>query len=912
MAGNRPRTAPRGPSRPGSRKPAPSHHLNLGDPIVKMLVVAFLVSGIVLMAVFAFLYVKYEGIVDRRMSGQIFNNAAKIYARPQIVDVGDKTSEQEVISYLRRAGYTEQGKENDSPIGRFRAIGSSLEIMPGEESFHSSDTATLRFEAGKVSSITLSGKGGQSLNAYELEPQMVTSLFGSEDRSKRQIVTFDQIPNNLVNAVVAIEDRRFFQHSGVNYYRLMEAGATDILHGHRGQGGSTLTMQLSRGFFLTPEKTMKRKLTEMLIAIELEQKFSKQRIFEMYANQVPMGQRGSFSINGFGEASRAYFGKEMKDLTLPECALLAGIIQRPSYLSPYRHPERALERRNLVLDSMVETEAITRDQADRAKATSLNLAAPNVEASDAPYFVDLVKDQLSAQYNESELNEQAMRIYTTLDPDLQRAAADAVEVGMKLVDEQVLKLRTHKTKVGTTTETTVAPGPLPQVAVVVLDPHTGEVLALVGGRNYGQSQLDHAVAKRPTGSIFKPFVYAAAINTALTGQMISVGHSAPETGGNAPPTVDTSGAPGIFTPATLVDDAQVSIAYGDQVYEPRNYHEAFHGEVTARYALAMSLNNATVRVAQGVGFGSVAALAKAAGITSVAATPSIALGSYGASPLEMSGAYTVFGNGGTRLSPMMLKSIRDAHGAVLNDYHNDPKTVLDPRVAYVMTTMMQSVIDSGTGYPVRARGFTAPAAGKTGTSHDAWFAGYTSNLLCIVWVGNDDYTDIKLAGGTTAAPIWAEFMKRAQKIPRYADMKGFSAPSGVVDLQIDKVTNRLATPSCPQTYYVAFIAGTQPTQTCEDSFSDHRGVFSRILGLGSPEPAPPPTTNGPPPTANSSANVPQAAAPVSGDPAAEQKKKKGFFSKVFGGKGGDKPPDTNPKTPPPNSSPDNRNLPPQI
>ena len=320
--------------------------------------------------------------------------------------------------------------------------------MPGEESFHAPESVTIHFAGGKVSSIAAEGRGGQSLTAYELEPQMITSLFGGQDRSKRQIVTFDEIPKNLVNAVIAIEDRRFFQHSGVNYFRLMEAAASDILHGHRGQGGSTLTMQLSRGFFLSPEKTVKRKLTEMLIAIELEQKFSKQRIFEMYANQVPMGQRGSFSINGFGEASRAYFNKDMKDLTLPECALLAGIIQRPSYLSPYRHPERALERRNLVLDSMVETDAITRDQAEHAKATPLKLAAPNVEASDAPYFVDLVKDQLSNQYNESELNEQAMRIYTTLDPDLQRAAADAVEVGMKLVDEQVLKKRTHKTKVG--------------------------------------------------------------------------------------------------------------------------------------------------------------------------------------------------------------------------------------------------------------------------------------------------------------------------------------------------------------------------------------------------------------------------------------------------------------------------------
>ena len=912
LAGSRPRTASQGPSRPRPRRPAPGHHFTLGDPVVKTLVAAFLIAGILLMAVFAYLYVKYEAIVDRRMAGPIFNNAAKIYARPQIVSVGDRTSEQEIVGYLRRAGYSEQGKDSDSPIGRFRLSGASLQIMPGEESFHLADNATIRFESGKVGSITLTGKGGQTLNGYELEPQMITSLFGSEDRSKRQIVAFDQIPKDLVNAVVAIEDRRFFQHSGVNYYRLMEAALTDVLHGHRGQGGSTLTMQLSRGFFLSPEKTVKRKLTEMLIAVELEQKFSKQRIFEMYANQVPMGQRGSFSINGFGEASRAYFNKEMKDLTLPECALLAGIIQRPSYLSPYRHPERALERRNLVLDAMVETDAITREQADRAKATPLNLAPPNVEASDAPYFVDLVKDQLSTQYNDSELNEQAMRIYTTLDPDLQRAAADAVEVGMKLVDEQVLKQRTHKARVGTgpaaKTEVSVDSGPLPQVAVVVLDPHTGEVLALVGGRNYGFSQLDHAIAKRPTGSIFKPFVYAAAVNTALTGQMISVGHNAPETGGNAPPSVDTSGAPVIFTPATLVDDSQVSIAYGDQVYEPRNYHETFHGEVTARYALALSLNNATVRVAEGVGFGAVAALAKAAGIASVKATPAIALGAYDASPLEMSGAYTVFGNSGVRQSPFMLKSVRDAHGAVLNDYHNDSKDVLDPRVAYVMTTMMESVIDNGTGATVRARGFTAPAAGKTGTSHDAWFAGYTSNLLCVVWVGNDDYTDIKLAGGSTAAPIWAEFMKRAQKIPRYADMKGFPAPPGVVDVQIDKVTNRLATPACPQTYFVAFIAGTEPKQTCEQSFSDHRGVFSRILGLGSPQPAPPPDTNGPvqaPGAAGAKAS--ETAGQATADAPAGQQKKKGFFSRVFGGKGGDK----DQKGTGVNSPPDKGNQPPQ-
>ncbi len=296
----------------------------------------------------------------------------------------------------------------------------------------------------------------------------------------------------------------------------------------------------------------------------------------------------------------------------------------------------------------------------------------------------------------------------------------------------------------------------------------------------------------------------------------------------------------------------------------------------------MSLNNATVRLAQEVGFDKVAALAKAAGISSVHATPSIALGSYDATPLEMAGAYTVFANGGKRLAPQMLRSVHDSKGKALEEYESDSKQVLDPRVAYVLTTMMQSVIDSGTGYPVRARGFTAPAAGKTGTSHDAWFAGYTSNLLCIVWVGNDDYTDIKLAGGAAAAPIWAEFMKRAVKVPQYSDTKSFSAPEGVVVEQIDKVTNLLATPSCPQDYTVAFIAGTEPKQTCDQAFTDNRGVFTKILGIGSPPAAPPPAdTNGVVPAAAIAApgNVQQP-----GTQAAEEepKKKKGFWGRLFG------------------------------
>ena len=866
-----------GPGGRSSRTTAKSTHFTLSDPVVKVAVSGFLLAGVLFMAVFAYFYVKYSRMVDRRMSGPVFNTAASIYARPKTVSVGEPIDAQEIIANLRRAGYTEDGKDAESPVGHYRFLRTGLEILPGPQSAHASEAAIIRFEKGKVRGIEVTGREGDSQDDYELEPVMVTGLFEGSDRAKRQLIKFDDLPKDLVNAIVAIEDRRFFQHSGVNYYRLVEAGMTDIVHGHRTQGGSTLTMQLSRGFFLTPEKTMKRKITEMLIAMDLEQKFSKQQIFQMYANQVPMGQRGTYSIEGVGEAARAYFSKDVKNLNLPESALLAGIIQRPSYLSPYRHPERALERRNLVLDSMVETGAITRGQADHAKASPLKLAPPNVEASDAPYFVDLVKDQLSNQFSETDLNQRALRVYTTIDPDLQKAASEAVDEGMKLVDAQVTKLRTKKTKVGTgknaRTETTVQGGPMPQVALIALDPHTGEVLALVGGRNYGLSQLNHAVAKRPTGSIFKPFVYAAAVNTALDGGTLPVAAATPD------------GTPGtaVFTPATLLDDSQVSIAYGDKLYEPHNYHDTYKGEVTARYALAMSLNNATVRLAQEVGFDKVASLAKAAGISSVRATPSIALGSYDATPLEMAGAYTVFANGGKRLAPQMLRSVRDTKGKKLDEFESDSKQVLDPRVAYVLTTMMQSVIDSGTGYPVRARGFTAPAAGKTGTSHDAWFAGYTTNLLCIVWVGNDDYTDVKLAGGVAAAPIWAEFMKRAVKVPQYSDTKSFSPPQGVVVEQIDKVTNKLATPSCTQTYTVAFLAGTEPKETCDQAFTDNRGIFTKILGIGSPPAAPPPaSTNGV--VQSTAAAVPGSAVQQPGaQPGEDQpKKKKGFWGRLFG------------------------------
>ena len=831
------------------------------DRIVRTAFLVFVVLAATLAGTFAFFYVKYDRIIDQKFKGTIFSNSAKIYAIPEAVQVGEKIDPPEIAAKLRRAGYSD--RDGQSRLGSYRLFSNAIEVKPGPDSYHSPDPATIRFSKGKVETIT--AKTGE-LSAYELEPQMITALFDAGQRSKRQVVKYEDIPKVLVDAVVSIEDRRFFQHSGVNYWRLGEAAWIDFTRQKHEQGGSTITMQLSRAFFLTPEKTVKRKLAEMMIAIELEQKFSKQQIFEYYGNRVDLGQRGSFTISGFAAASQAYFNKNLKDITLPEAALLAGLIQAPSYLSPYRHPERALERRNLVLDSMLETESITKDQLEKAKATPLKLAPPNVEASDAPFFVDMVRDAVISKVNERELNDQSYRIYTTLDPELQKVAAQAVETGMKLVDDQVTKLRTKRTRIAKGKyETKVLPGPQAQVALIAMDPHTGQVLALVGGRNYGTSQLNHITAKRPTGSIFKPFVYAAAMNTALDG-------SNP-----------------VLTPASMVTDQPGTYSYGDQIYEPRNYKEEYHGDVTARYALALSLNNATVKLAEEVGYDKVADLAKAAGITSVKATPAMSLGAYDATPMDMAAAYTVFANNGIRISPTLVNSVRNANGDMVVDFKPETKQVLDPRIAAVMTNMMEGVLNFGTAFDVRGKwGFQAPAAGKTGTSHDGWFAGYTSNLLCIVWVGYDDYSDIRLSGAQTAAPVWAAFMKKAVALPQYSDVKAFGQPSGVVDVQLDKLTNLLATPSCPETYTAAFVAGTEPNQTCDQN--GVKGFFSRMLGLGQEKVLPPPAPG---------------AAPGTEQSAEQGKKKKGFFGKFVGifkddkasNSPGDKPPETN-GTPP--------------
>ena len=770
--------------------------------LLRFVLVVVLVGAILAGITFAAYYHKYEGLVEERLEqGPLFASTAQIYAAPQEVRPGQQLSAESIAAQLRRAGY------NANPqLGSFQMHGdNAILIKPGPQSYLATDGATITTDGETVKSIT--AENGAALAAYKIEPQLITALSEDKNRTKRRLVTYNQIPPRMVQAVLAIEDRRFFEHGGINYVRTAKCAVQDLVSGHKNCGGSTLTQQLARGFFLTPDKTMQRKIAEAMIAFQLEARFNKQQIFEMYANQINLGQRGSFAINGFGEAAQSYFGKDLRQLDLAECALLAGMIQRPNYFSPYKHADRAMERRNLVLDSMVETDAITTTEAEAAKAEPIRLATPNVDASEAPYFVDLVHDQLVQRLGETDTSHSALRIYTSLDPQLQQAASDAVEAGMKNVDALIRKLhRKNDTNIN-----------YPQVSLVALNPHTGQILALVGGRNYAMSQLNHALAERPTGSIFKPFVYAAAYNTSLNGAAL--------------------GDQGTFTALTKLNDDTTTFMFDGKAYTPGNFERnEYPGMVTAADALAHSLNIATISLAQMVGYDNVASLARTSGIVNARGTPSVAIGTYNATPIDMAGAYTVFANYGVHIKPWFLSSVRNAQGDIVSDFTPDAKQVLDPRVAYLTQTLMEGVMTRGTGAVVRSMGFTAPAAGKTGTSHDVWFAGYSSNLLCIIWIGNDDYTDIsdgltrKVQGADTAAPIWAEFMKRAIKLPQYSDMKSFTAPDGVETLRIDRATDLPADASCPSdSISLAFLNGTAPQGTCSRMGEDPQTLGDRIF-----------------------------------------------------------------------------------
>jgi penicillin-binding protein 1B len=810
---------------------------------------------------FTYYYVKFSRMIDARLSGHVLQNTTQIFSAPERISDGQSWSPEDLVMYLQRAGYRPAPDENS--MGQYVVSDKTVDIRPSKLSyFGGSNALAVQFNGNVIRTIRpLSG--GPDMGSAEIEPELLTNLFDSA-REKRRPVRYEDLPPLLVHAILSAEDKRFFEHPGFDFIRIFGAAWADLRHSQHMQGASTITMQVARTYFLSTDRTWKRKLAEAMLSFELEQRFTKQQIFEMYANEVYLGNRGSFGIRGFAEASVAYFGTDLRQLSLPECAFLAGLIRAPNYYSVSdRHPERAVQARDRVLTQMLDNKFIAQADVQDAKRVPLKLVRASVAGNEAPYFIDMVKDHLLEKYSEAELLSENFRVYTTLDPQLQRAAAVAVEAGMKNVDSLLAK-RYEKARKAAGKKVTNETIPQAQVALVALDPRTGEIKALIGGRDYGQSQLNHALAHRQPGSVFKPFVYAAAFNNAI------------------------DGVQPIITPATTVDDEPTVFEYDGQEYTPNNYGERFMGKVTVRQALTNSLNVATVKVAEMVGYGRVVQIARQMGLGSnIRATPAVALGAYELTPVEVAGAYTAFATVGTRAEPVFLKNVTSAGGNTLEKYSPTNKLVLDPRVAFLVDSLMKDVLNKGTGATVRAKGFTLPAAGKTGTSRDGWFAGFTSNLVCVVWIGFDDNHDLGLAGGATAAPIWADFMIRATTVSGYRDVKEFQVPEGVQSVMIDADTLELATPNCPVTREEVYVGGSAPTQLCEmhggHGPATAAGSFlSHIFGGGSPKP--------PQPAAGASAvpgqTDPNGAQASDGAPGVEAakapEKKKGPLQKIFG------------------------------
>jgi penicillin-binding protein 1B len=575
----------------------------------------------------------------------------------------------------------------------------------------------------------------------------------------------------MVQAVLAIEDRRFYEHPGVDLIGTVRAVFTNLFDDKPYlEGGSTLTQQIVKNTFLTPEKSLRRKTLEWFMSVVLEQQLSKDQILELYLNDVSLGQRGSFAIHGVGEAARLFFAKDIANVSLSEAATIAGVIQSPSRLSPFNHAERARERRNLVLRAMAEAGFVSADAADRASREPLQLAARALD-SEAPYFVDHVSKQLQEEYRSVA---SAVDVYTTLDLHLQRVAQDAVRAGIVRLDD-MLKRRRRR----------------PQVALIAVDPGTGDVLALVGGRSYNQSQFNRATdARRQPGSVFKPFVYLAAFEHAFEEGRTDL------------------------TPASVVVDEPTTWVVNDQDWSPANYEGEYDGPITLRRALALSRNIAAIKIAESTGYGEVASFWRRVGAgTPPRPYPSIALGVFEVTPLEVAQAFTLFPNGGT-IRPLRSVLRLVAGGRDVQVKTTAPRTIARPETTFLLTNMMRSVMNEGTGAGARAAGFSIDAAGKSGTTNDlrdAWFVGFTPELLTVVWVGMDDNQPVGLSGSQAALPIWTTFMSKALA---GRESTSFQTPAGITFLDIDRDTGRVAGPLCPRIFSEAFIAGTEPTEAC--------------------------------------------------------------------------------------------------
>ncbi len=737
-------------------------------------------------------YGRFANLIEDRLQGERIRVIPRVYGRPLAFRSGLTLSEADVVQRLNDLGYTSRDAAREP--GEFSTGADAVEIVPrgGVNARRhvrlewTPEPAPRPGAAARTPAIARVLLDEQPVGDVSLDPPLLSALANAA-RERRRRVPLTAIPAHVQQAVLAIEDRRFYAHPGIDPIRMLGALVTN-LRGSRAYlvGASTITQQLARNFFLTEEmaaeaqsgqRSIRRKLLEQFMAVVLETKATKEEILELYLNEVYLGNRGSFALHGVAVAARTFFAKDLSNLSVAEGALIAGIIQSPGNHSPFVDPDRARDRRDVVLRAMGEAGYITPTVLDTALREPIQVAARALDF-EAPYFMDVVADALDTQHPGLAQGTAALDVYTTVDLNLQRAAQDAVRAGLADVDA-VLAKRKRAVR--------------PQAALVALDPRTGEILALVGGRSYSQSQFNRATgARRQPGSVFKPFVYLAAFDKAAADGRTDV------------------------TPASLVLDEPTTWTAAEGDWTPGNYDNEYDGMITLRRALALSRNIAAIKVAEQAGFDTVAALWKRTGIgkTPLKGYPSIALGVFELTPLEVAEAFTTFATLGTQRRPRALSRVV-AGGNVLATPAPPDKTVASPAVTYLVTNMMRSVISEGTAASARAAGFALDAAGKTGTTNDlrdAWFVGFTPELLTVVWVGLDDNQILGLSGAQSALPIWTAFMKRATagrpNVP-------FAVPPGITTVEIDRDTGQLALPGCPRVAAEAFLDGTEPAAWCQ-------------------------------------------------------------------------------------------------
>jgi penicillin-binding protein 1B len=728
---------------------------------------------VVMSAVMAYYWVVFSRMIDARMSGEMTRTDPRVFARPFELHKGQGLTQRQLIDRLNDLGYAHRPR-TEQP-GEF-TVGRDAMVLIPRDGDQKGQLVRLVFggrapkstETTRIDTIELPATKKQA-ERITLDAPLITALV-ADAREKRRDVPLQVIPKPMIEAVLAIEDRRFYEHPGVDPIGIAGAIFRNIF-GNKAYlaSGSTITQQLVKNTFLTPEKTPKRKMTEWFMSVVLETRLTKDQILQLYLNDVSLGQRGSFAIHGVAEAARLFFAKDIANVNAVEAATIAGVIQSPSRLSPFNNPERAKDRRNVVLRAMVDSGFMSGDAADRAVREPLGIVQRALEA-EAPYFVDYISQELQSKYPSAG----TVDVYTTLDVHLQRVAQDALRDGLTRLDD-VLARRKRR----------------PQAALIAVDPRTGEVLAVVGGRSYNQSQYNRAVsARRQPGSVFKPFVYLAAFEHAQAEGRTDL------------------------TPATVVLDEPTSFVFNAQTWTPRNYEDEYDGPITLRRALALSRNIAAAKVAESAGYEEVAALWRRVGAgTPPRPYPAIALGVFEATPFEIATAYTLFPNGGT-IRPLTTISRLVAKAKDLPLQVEKPRTVARPDTTFLVTNMMRSVINEGTGAGARAAGFALDAAGKSGTTNDlrdAWFVGFTPELLTVVWVGMDDNQPVGLSGTRAALPIWTTFMTRA--LAGHPNL-AFNAPEGITFVDIDRDTGKVAAPGCPRVFKEAFLAGTEPTEMC--------------------------------------------------------------------------------------------------